>query len=265
MYYNNKARRIVFIDELRGLCILLMVAFHGAYSLVYIFDVNIPAFHAPFLQDFAQPFVAGIFVVISGVVSHYSKNNIKRGAVVLGCGLLITAVTAWFMPGQVILFGILHLLGVCMILFGLISLGRGSKPDRLPAFAGMMLFSLLFAVTFNIPRGYLGISVGGVHMALQLPDQLYSRLWLSPLGFLNSGFFTVDYYPIIPWLFLFFAGTYMGAAFYNGGAPEFLYRKRCRFLAAAGRHTLIIYILHQPVIYAVTWGFFYCIRVFFKV
>ena len=75
MYYRGHTRRIVFIDELRGLCILLMVAYHGAYSLVYIFDVNIPIFHAPLLQNFAQPFVAGIFVVISGAVSRYSKSN----------------------------------------------------------------------------------------------------------------------------------------------------------------------------------------------
>jgi uncharacterized membrane protein len=251
MYYRSQARRIVLIDELRGLCILLMVAYHGAYSLVYIFGINIPVFHAPLLQDFAQPFVAGIFVAISGVVSRFSKSNIKRGALVLGCGLGITAVTYFFMPDMLILFGILHLLGVCMILFGVLTYGRDTRirPDRMSAFSGVLLFSLLFAATYNVPRGYLGFR--DTAFSLWLPAELYSELWLSPLGFLSRGFLTTDYFPIMPWMFLFFAGTYLGAHFSGCGAPEFFYRSRCRFLAATGRHTLIIYLLHQPVIYGV--------------
>jgi uncharacterized membrane protein len=251
MYYRSHARRIIFIDELRGLCILLMVAYHGAYNLVYIFGLNIPIFHAPLLQNFAQPFVAGVFVAISGIVSRYSKSNIKRGMLVLGCGLAITAATYFFMPDMLILFGILHLLGVCMILFGILSYGRDTKirPDHLPAFSGVVILSLLFALTYGVPRGYLGFR--DTAFFFRLPEWLYSEIWLSPLGFLNRGFITVDYFPIIPWVFLFFAGTYLGAQFHAGGAPEFFYRSRSRFLSATGKHTLIIYLLHQPVIYGV--------------
>jgi uncharacterized membrane protein len=251
MYYRNRARRIVFIDELRGLCILLMVVYHGAYSLVYILGVSIPIFHAPLLHDFAQPFVAGIFVFISGIVSRYSRSNIKRGAIVFGCALGITAVTYFFMRDLLILFGILHLLGLCMILCGIPSIGRRAKPDRLPAFAGLTLFSLLFAATYDLPRGYLGLM--NTSFSIRLPEWLYDQVWLSPFGFLSEGFLTADYFPIMPWMFLFFAGTYLGTAMRNGGVPEFLCRGRCRFLAATGRHTLIIYLLHQPVIYGAMW------------
>jgi uncharacterized membrane protein len=254
-YYHSNSRRVVFLDELRGLSILLMVVFHGAYDLVYIFGVDIPIFHSEFLQRFLQPFFAGVFILISGIVCRYSRSNLKRGLTALGLGLVMTLVTWRFMPGQLILFGILHLLGVCMILYGLSSRENSGKPDRLPAFGGAALFGLLFALTWNLPNRWLGFP--GTPLSLPLPDSLYRYPGLSPLGFFAEGFASADYFPLMPWLFLFFAGSFIGVLFHAGAMPEFFYRSRFPFLAKAGRHTLVIYLLHQPVVYGVMWGVFW--------
>ena len=251
--YAN-ARRVVLLDELRGLCIILMVIFHGAYDLVYIFGIDIPIFYGPFLQRFAQPFVAGIFILISGIVSRYSRSNLGRGLLVLACALLMTLVTWRVMPDQLILFGILHLLGLCMVAYGLIVRLRRGKPDRLPALVGTALFAALFALTWNVPRGYLGFA--HTPLMLRLPGAFYAGPWLSPLGFPGPGFTSADYFPLLPWTLLFAAGTYCGALFHMGHMPAFFYRSHVPALAAVGRHTLWIYLLHQPVIYGVLWLFF---------
>jgi uncharacterized membrane protein len=254
MVTSRGARRVVFIDEVRGLCILLMVLFHGAYDLVYIFGVKLPIFHAPFLQAFAQPFVAGVFIFISGIATRYSRGNLKRGLAVLACGLLMTLVTWRFMPSQLIVFGILHLMGGCMTVYGLIFPGTREKPDRLPAVSGFALYGVLFACLWNLPRGYLGFP--GTPLSLRLPAAPYALSWLAPLGFPGPGFFSSDYFPLLPWALLFIAGTYCGAMFRSGGMPEFFYRSRAPFLAKTGRHTLLIYLAHQPVIYGALWLFF---------
>ena len=253
MFLRRNDRRIILIDELRGLCILLMVVYHAFFNLVFIFGVNIPAFHAPFLQRFLQPLVAGTFVMISGIVSRYSRSSLKRGILVFLCGMAVTAVTAFFMPEQIIIFGILHLLGLCMIVQGIISKSAGvTRPDRLPALPGAMMFLAVFFAAYNLPRGYLGFEGTAFH--IMLPETLYTNIWLSPIGFPAVGFVSVDYFPIIPWIFLFFAGSCLGAMFQSGRAPEFFYKKRIRFLSATGRHTLIIYLLHQPILYGLFWA-----------
>jgi len=254
MYLRHQNRRINLIDELRGFCIILMVAYHAGYNLVYIFGVDIPFFHAPVLRDVLQPLVAGTFVIISGVVSRYSKSNIKRGILVFLCGLAITVATAYFMPEQLIIFGILHLLGICMIIQGIISKSAGAnRPARLPALPGAIMFLALFFIAYDVPRGYLGFVDAAVF--IELPAALYTSIWLSPLGFPAPGFFSVDYFPMLPWMFLFFAGSSLGMIFRAGSAPEFFYRKHSRFFSAVGRCTLIIYLLHQPILYGLFWAF----------
>lgn len=234
-------RRVLLLDEVRGLCILLMVAYHGAYDLVYIFKVNFPLFHH-WLLSIAQPVVAGIFIFISGIACRYSRSNVRRGCIALGLGLAMTAATLLFVPEQAIYFGILHFLGTCMVLFGLL------RPllDRLPPPAGTFFCALLFCLTLPVGAGYIGF--GGLRL-LQLPPALYGARLLFPLGFAGADFASADYFPLLPWLFVFLGGAYTGVRFLQGRMPGLFYRGHSRFLAVTGRHTLIIYVLHQPVLY----------------
>lgn len=112
--------RVHLIDELRGLAIFLMVVYHTFFDLVILFGVDIPAFYSSFVQALVF-FFAGLFIFISGASCQFSRNNLKRGAICFGFGLVMTIGTAVFAPGELILFGILHLLGLCMMLFPLLS------------------------------------------------------------------------------------------------------------------------------------------------
>lgn len=259
MEQSQKNRRVEFIDELRGLCILLMVVFHGAYDLVYIFGVNIPAFYSPFLQSFLQPLFAGIFIFISGIACRYSRNNLRRGFVALGFGLALTLVTILLMPAQAIRFGILHLLGTCMILFGVIHIlseyfySKRKNRKKLPPWVGMTVGFVLFIVAYGIPRGFIGVLGEPIW---RLPRQMYTTSYLFFLGLPSPFFVSTDYFPLIPWMFIFMAGTYMGVYFREEKMPEFFYRPHVKVLSKVGKHTMWIYLFHQPVVYGVLWVIF---------
>lgn len=240
-----KNRRVGFIDELRGLDIIAMVAYHVAYDLVFIFGVEIPFYRGP-VMTYVQPVIAGIFIVLSGISCRYSRNNAKRGAKTLLLGMLLTAATLYFIPEEAIYFGILHFMGAAMLLYALL------RPllDKLPAFFGLIVSVVLFTATYNLPGGYLGVD--GLY-TFTLPTSLYANHYLLPIGFGGIG---SDYFPLIPYIFLYFAGAYLGIFFIENAFPNWFYRTHSRFLSAIGRHTMIIYLLHQPVAMGTIWLIF---------
>ena len=120
--------------------------------------------------------------------------------------------------------------------------------DKIPLWAGLAVFGLLTWLTWNIQNGQLGFAP---IWSLQLPASWYQSNWLMPLGFVPNGFFSADYFPLLPWVFVFFAGSLAGVPLKEGRFPAFVYPTHVRWLAAVGRHTLWIYLLHQPVIYGV--------------
>jgi uncharacterized membrane protein len=249
--HSRKISRVGVLDELRGLCVLLMVLYHGLYDAVYIFGWDFPAYRGPFF-DGMQIFIAWNFIFVSGISCRYSRSNIRRGLITLGLGIVVSLVTYFFMPGQMIWFGILHFLGAAMLLFGLF----GAALEKLPTLSGMLLSALLFVFTFNLPGGAVGIP--GL-FTLALPAELYAHPWLLPIGLGGSG---SDYFPLFPWLFLFLAGTFLGREFLANRMPNFFYRNHIPFFARIGKHTIIIYMLHQPVLYGVLWvGFWVAERV----
>ncbi|SDN16364.1 heparan-alpha-glucosaminide N-acetyltransferase [Acetanaerobacterium elongatum] len=240
-------RRVGLIDELRGLSIVLMVVYHTFFDLVYIFGLNIPLFNSGIL-NFLQQFFAGVFIVISGVACRYARSNLKRGAMCFGIGMLLTVGTLIFMPSELILFGILHFLGIAMMLYGLLH----KVLDKLAPLPGMLASAALFAATYRVMSGYL--------LWFRLPEAIYNIKILFPLGFPAPDFYSADYFPLLPWLFLFFAGAYLGVYFKENKMPAFCYKTHLRPLAFVGRHTLLIYVLHQPIVYGVLMLIFYLIR-----
>lgn len=238
---SGKKDRIFLIDEVRGFAIIMMVLYHAAYDLVVIYHVDFPLFYHPVLRILEQLF-AGLFIIISGMSSRLSKSNLKRGFICLGIALVITFATWYFLPSELILFGIIHLLGVSMILFALL------KPllDRIPAGIGFGVFFVLGLLTLGVPYGYIGIK-GLLYWSL--PAAWYTTSWLFPLGFVGTGFYSADYFSLLPWLFIFLAGTFAGIPLRDKKFPGEFYRSHSKFLQLAGRNTLIIYILHQPILY----------------
>lgn len=243
---NAKREHIGAIDELRGLAIFLMVISHTVYDLIFMFGFDIPLFFSPFIEAL-QLIFAMVFIVISGFSCRLSRSNTRRGVRCLMFALLISYVTMLVLPDAQILFGILHLLGIGMLLVG----ASKNVLDRVPAVLGFIICIVLFVVTYGVEYGCLGIP--GI-FSFPLPSQLYGAFPLSFIvGLPELSFYSADYYPIFPWLFLFLAGFYIGRSVETGRFPKFLYKTRVAPLAFMGRHCMAIYVLHQPVIAALLY------------
>lgn len=250
--FEETPGRIHLMDELRGLSVLALIVYHACYDLAYLFGLA-PARSFLMLIDPLVPWFAGSFILFAGVASCFTRSNVRRGMRLLALCLMITLVTS-FIPGEQILFGILHLLAACMLLFAAL------RPllQKIPPFTGILVSAFLFFLTLRLPQGR--VSFFGV-VLWQVPQALRSVPWLFPLGLHGDSFSSADYFPLFPWLFLFLAGAFLGVWAKAGRFPRFMYRSRSRFLAVVGKNSLLIYLLHQPVLMAVfilvfqTWPF----------
>jgi len=245
--------RVGFLDEVRGIDLLVMAFYHAVYDLVFIFGVSIPAFQGP-VFGYMQFCIASVFIVISGACCRYSRSNFRRGLQTLAVGLCMSLVTWLFIPSQFILFGILHFMGCAMMLYALLQL----LLHRIPPLLGIPLMLLLFLLTRGVSSGFVGLGA----YTVPLPAALWQVSFLFPLGIMGPGFVSADYFPLFPWLFLFFAGSYLGTLFQQGKMPRALYRTHLPFFAALGRHSLLFYVLHQPVIYGILTLYFRYFRHF---
>lgn len=222
-----------------------MLVFHTLYTMSYLygfsFALDLVRFFSPGI-----PIVAGSFLVIAGISSDLSHSNLIRGLKLLGISIGITLVTVLLFPDLSIWFGMLHLMACCMLLFSLLE----PLLRHIPTWVGVLLSALLFACTYSIGSGVFGIP--GL-FTVQIPHELYELNWLFPIGIPAPGFSSADYFPLLPWSFLFFLGTYLGRYAKAGKFPQFMYKRRLLPFSWLGRHALIIYVLHQPVIYSLLW------------
>ena len=237
---QKQSGRIGFIDEWRGVAIILMVLYHAGYDLAVIFGVSMPFFFSTPMRLLQQGIGASFFF-LSGCSCRFSHSNLRRGLRTLFFALVMTAVTWLVLPEQRILFGVLHGLSCSMLLFALF----GRFFDRLPPYLGISFSLLLFFLCYSVPEGFFG----GALFSLPLPQGLYACRFLFPLGFPSPQFYSSDYYPLLPWFFLFLCGAYAGGCLKGGNLPGWCYLVRLRPLAFIGRHTMPIYLLHQPLIF----------------
>lgn len=224
-------KRIWELDVLRGLFILGMIAVHITYDLVDLYRVV--TLDNPFLYRIGTTFGGVPFLLLSGVCVSFSNHPVRRGITVFLCGMLCTIATAgmYFLRfadrGIVIYFGILHCLGVCMVLWPLL------RKLPVPAQAVLGVCILLF-----------GYYVKG-NIRVDYP-------WLVPLGIPCWGFSSSDYFPLLPNLGFFLIGAVLGKWLYP--TPRSLLPRVnadwvvFRFLGFCGRHSLLIYLVHQPVL-----------------
>ncbi len=238
--------RVVILDELRGLAVVCMVVYHALFTVGSLFG------YAPAVRLFnffmpAQPFFASLFIFISGICSRLSHSNLKRGFKLLFVALAITGVTVFLLPmisitGCEIYFGILSLLSVSILIFAVLD----KAFSKFPAVLGLLIFLSLFVLTYHVIYGYIGVGSARFYIpgAFTLPD------WLMFLG-LPNNIYSADYFPLIPWMFMFMAGTFFGVWVKQGRLPKFCYKSCIVPLQWPGRHALIIYILHQPLIYGI--------------
>ncbi|MEE1187143.1 MAG: heparan-alpha-glucosaminide N-acetyltransferase domain-containing protein [Acutalibacteraceae bacterium] len=241
-------KRYIILDEIRGFAIICMVFFHAFFTFAYLFGWQMFDVLFRFFMP-AEPFFAFVFIFISGVCAKLTRSNLKRGLYLSVVALLLTLVTVFLekvcnMQAVAIYFGILHLLSICMITYPVFD----KLISKIPILAGVIIFTLLTVLTFDVSVGY--IKFFGIQIA-ELPLEWYSNNLFMPLGFPDLFFTSSDYFPLIPWLFAFLAGACFGRYVAADRLPPFCSKMHIRPFAYCGRHSLIIYILHQPVIYAI--------------
>lgn len=222
---KDKTGRIELLDALRGLAVILMVGYHFLYDAVTFLGVP-DKYIDNTVADVVQIVTATTFVVLCGISSRYSKSNIKRGIETLIIAVVISVVT--FVIDMPIIFGILHLLGTCMLLYGLMK----RFIDKVPAWV-MLVAGIVLSVLSKI----------GVKSVVPVNNYF----WI--FGFYTKEFVSYDYFPLLPWLFVFLTGTAIGYYIREQKFPRQFYTLKVPVLSSIGRYSLIIYVLHQPLIY----------------
>ncbi len=237
-------QRYALLDGIRGLTLLSMAAYHTVWDLVFIFGADWEWYRsgAGYLW---QQSICWTFILLSGFCWSLGKRKWKRGVTVFIGGMLITAVTVFVMPEDRVVFGVLTFLGSCtLIMIPLEKLLRKCSP-----YAGLFVSAILFAAARNVNIGYLGFERWNL---LKLPESLYANLFTAYLGFPAPSFFSTDYFPIFPWIFLYITGYFFYWVLKEKGGNNvfsFIEKSRCMPVEWLGKHSFEIYMVHQPVIY----------------
>ncbi len=228
-----RKQRFWEIDLLRGLAIIKMVIYNYSFALFYLGIYT-------FREGMSFPgWAAAVFIFLVGLSLTISYSRVKnkkpreiykkyfsRGLKVFGYGILITIITFLTFPEAFIIFGILHLIGVSVIL------GQ-------------------FFLNFKKLNLFLGLLI--IILGFYLKNFRFSFSWLLWLGFIPQYIYTFDYFPILPWFGFALIGIFFGNWLYKDGKRGFKIKDLSnysivRFLTFLGRKSLIIYLVHQPIL-----------------
>jgi len=243
-------KRIEIIDALRGLAVSLMVVHHFLYNLAAFLGAPWWLYSNP-VFDVLQAIFIGVFVFLSGVSSRFSHSNIRRGAIALALAAGITAVT--YAMEMTIWFGILHLLGSCMLFFGLTK----RLWDKVPRMAMPLALVPLIAAS-AYARANVALTSGTLRVRNVLsvlgwrqPGRFDPKLLPWQHGFVFGSF---DYQPLLPWVFVFLLGTWAGLYIRERRLPGWFYDFKVPAFPKIGRKALLVYVLHQPIMYGIMMG-----------
>ena len=232
------------IDFFRGLAVIAMVVFHFLFDLYY-FKGYLFNLQSGLLWAIGR--FAGIsFLLLVGIsltISHYrakQKNEnlffkfLKRGTMIFSFGLLVTIVTFLFAPQGTIFFGILHLIGLSIIL-------------AVP-FIEKKRAALFFGVMF-------------LFIGLYLQQFYFSFPWLAWLGFYPENIYTFDYYPLLPWFGIVLIGVFVGNVLYPNAKQKFAINAfpltfPLDLVCFLGKNSLAIYLIHQLFLISAVLLFF---------
>lgn len=234
---KKNMQRIWELDFLRGIAILMMIAFHTVFDLNRFYGFEKLKYSEGFW--FLEGRIAAyLFIVLTGVTTaliakKYTaptalKKNLSRGLRLIGLGMLITLASLLLDPTEAIWFGILHFLGFS-ILFS-------------SAFMNLKWINLLLALG--------SLAIGKWTMSLTPKTMMWIALGATP-----ENFRSLDYYPLFPWISAVFVGLFIGNWIYQ--KQDSVMKRKPRMpekeIALLGKYSLWIYMLHQPILLSLLW------------
>lgn len=244
---KGKSKRYGILDIIWGFALLNMILYHMLWDFVYLFDFNLPWYESG-AGYFWQQGICCTFIFLSGFCQPLGNHKLKRALKVLFAGGIISAATILFMPENRVIFGVLTLIGVSMLL--VLFLEPVLKPllmrDR--SLIGAGLSTAAFVLTKCVADGYIGM--GSIRL-WELPKGWYSNLATTFVGLPASDFYSADYFPLLPWFFLFLSGYFLSCFLRERDLMTFLESARLKTVEWFGRHSLEIYMIHQPVLYLI--------------
>ncbi len=224
---NVGKNRYIFLDQLRGVAIVLMVIFHFAYDLNFFRFVHIEFIKDPLWYYFPR-LITFLFLVCVGMsigVVHQKKirwKKVTKRFLVLSFWAAVFSVTTFFIfPERWIYFGILH----CIALSSLV----GVFFLKIPVISGLIgITALVLDIFFGIGLPWIDLP----HPA-------------------------VDYIPFFPWFGAVLFGILLHRIEFHTLKTDFLPRSPLAFL---GKHSLLIYLLHQPILFGLTGAVWWSIK-----
>lgn len=197
-----------------------MIYFHIIFDLKDLYGY--PLEYASGVNYYIGKLSVILFMLLSGISCTLSKNNVKRGIRVLAIALLITLATHLYSDALGVKFGVLHFLGLSMILYEAV---KKANPYVLLA-AGVII-----------------IIAGNLFGKITMSHDIFFIFNLT-----SNSFYSSDYYPLFPWLGIFLFGIVIGKLFYSSKESLLPFSIKENPISKAGRHTLILYVIHQPLI-----------------
>ena len=237
-----KKERYYLLDSLRGITLISMLVYHFCVDL-QVFGLIDWLYTPPAVVW--QKSICITFIFLSGFCFQMGKHKIKRGIIILSCGVVLSLFTYIFMRNIFISFGILSFIGIAVLIT--VPLNLIFKRLKSNHWVEFFVFIALFVLVFNIWNGKVLFGL------VNVPTILYRNVITAYLGFPPVDFFSSDYFPIFPWMFLYIAGYFAYNIFKRYNLLRFFLKPRIKPLEFIGRHTLWFYIAHQPILYGIAF------------
>ncbi len=252
------SNRAFELDVIRGFAIFMMILHHVAYDFRYVLEYkNLFSFirgDCRWFWGLLQPFFLCLFVGVSGICCQFSKNNFKRafklGAVAIAFSAATIAADHFLDLGCTIYFNVLHMLTLATLLFAVFDHFERRKTGERQSRGGtfVLLIIVLLAVFLS--------------NAIPVYNEVYKNGWVFILGiepYPSYDLVMGDEMGLFPWLGVFFLGVLIGRLVYSNKETVFpntprKVRTLLKPFEWIGRHSLLIYILHQPVVLGILYG-----------